>query len=323
MAPAACKPYHEAMLSNFATALELGDREAVRRAPKADLHIHGIGGGDRAFLRERTGVDITPLDRVLGSMAEMNAFADQQFSEVFAGAVGRALAFEATFVQARKDGVTRLEFGEDAWGITLHDGSAETLWRMLAAAHQAGAPKIEWIPQLGLSRHCGAQAIDRWASPLLELGVFKTLDLSGDEFAQPIEVFAPIYRKAGAAGLRLKAHVGEWGTSDDVWRAVEVLELNEVQHGIAASGSPQVMRALANAGVRLNLCPTSNIKLGRVHRMSEHPIRVLFDAGVRVTVNTDDPLIFGCTLSGEFLALYEAGVMTARELDFIRATAFD
>jgi adenosine deaminase len=57
--------------------------------------------------------------------------------------------------------------------------------------------------------------------------------------------------------------------------------------------------------------------------MSEHPIRVLFDAGVRVTVNTDDPLIFGCTLSGEFLALYEAGVMTARELDFIRATAFD
>jgi len=83
----------------------------------------------------------------------------------------------------------------------------------------------------------------------LKLGVFKTFDLSGDEGAQPIDVFKPIYRTAQAAGLRLKAHVGEWGTADDVWRAVDVLELDEVQHGIAAGASAQVMRALATAGV--------------------------------------------------------------------------
>jgi adenosine deaminase len=83
------------------------------------------------------------------------------------------------------------------------------------------------------------------------------------------------------------------------------------------------MRALANAGVRLNLCPTSNVKLGRVSRLKDHPIRVLFDAGVNVTVNTDDPLIFGCTLSSEFLALYEAGAMTAQELDVIRRRALE
>ena len=65
------------MLNDFATALEVGDWESVRRTPKADLHIHGIGGGDRAFLRERTGVDVAPLDRILGSMAEMHAFVDQ------------------------------------------------------------------------------------------------------------------------------------------------------------------------------------------------------------------------------------------------------
>jgi adenosine deaminase len=164
-------------------------------------------------------------------------------------------------------------------------------------------------------------AIDRWMSPLLELGTFKTLDLSGDEGAQPIDVFEPIYRKAKAAGLRLKAHVGEWGTADDVWRAVDLLELDEVQHGIAASTSPQVMGALANAGVRLNVCPTSNVKLGRVRHLREHPIRALFDAGVAVTVATDDPLIFGCTLSGEFLGLYQAGLMTAQELDIIRLAA--
>jgi adenosine deaminase len=83
------------------------------------------------------------------------------------------------------------------------------------------------------------------------------------------------------------------------------------------------MRALADAGVRLNICPTSNVKLGRVASLARHPIRRLFDAGVRVTINTDDPLIFGCTLSGEFLSLYRAGVMTAQELDLIRSAALD
>jgi adenosine deaminase len=99
------------MPTDFATALELGDWESLRRAPKADLHIHGFGGGDRAFIRERTGVDIAPVDRVLGSMAEMHAFAAENLVPVFQGVAGRALALEATFVQARKDGVTRLEVG--------------------------------------------------------------------------------------------------------------------------------------------------------------------------------------------------------------------
>jgi len=309
------------MPTEFVSALETGDDDAIRRAPKADLHIHGFGGGDREFVRERTGVDVVPVSGVLRSMAEMHAFADERLGPAFPGVAGRSLALEATFVQARKDGVTRLEVGEDAWAITLHKGSAEAVWRSLQAAHLAGGAEIEWIPQLGLSRHCSVAVIDRWMTPLLELGTFKTLDLSGDEGAQPIEAFAPLFRKANAAGLRLKAHVGEWGTADDVWRAVDVLELNEVQHGIAASTSPQVMRALADAGVRLNLCPTSNVKLGRAPSLREHPIRILFDAGVDVTVGTDDPLIFGCTLSSEFSALYAAGVMTAHELDAIRLAA--
>ena len=81
------------------------------------------------------------------------------------------------------------------------------------------------------------------------------------------------------------------------------------------------MRFLADAGVRLNLCPTSNLKLGRVKRIEEHPIRRLYDAGVRVTVNSDDPLMFGSDLSEEFLLLFEAQVMSAVELDLIRRAA--
>ena len=74
--------------------------------------------------------------------------------------------------------------------------------------------------------------------PFLEAGGWQALDLSGDERAQPIETFQPLYRECKARGMRLKAHVGEWGTADDVWRAVEVLELDEVQHEMAAEHSP-------------------------------------------------------------------------------------
>ena len=212
------------MNSDFSMALERRDLGALRRCPKADLHIHGLGGGDREFIRKATGVDIAPVERTFRSMAEMHAFADEKLAGLFSGLAGRALAFHATFVQAHKDGVTRLEVGEDAWAITLHEGSAQAVWTMLSGAHRSEAPNIDWIPQLGISRHCPVGAVERWIEPFLELGVFETLDLSGDEFAQPIEAFAPVYRRAKAAGLRLKAHAGEWGTADDVWRTVEVLE---------------------------------------------------------------------------------------------------
>ena len=304
-------------MSAFQSALKAADLAAIRAAPKADLHLHAAGSGNRTFLLERTGHDVAPVDRVLTSMDDMHAWNDEHLGPLFQGQ-DRALAFEATFVQAVRDGVTRIEVGADVWEITHYDNQAQPVWDMLQAAHAAGGPQVEWIPQMSFSRHCPFRALEFWMTPMLDLGVFRSLDLSGDEFAQPIEVFAPLYRRAKAAGLKLKAHVGEWGTADDVWRAVELLELDEVQHGIAAADSPQVMRALADTGVRLHICPTSNLKLGRVARMEDHPIRALVDAGVRVTVNTDDVLVFGSSLSEEYLALYQAGVLTAAELDVIR-----
>jgi hypothetical protein len=308
--------------SPFQVALEARDLDGLRACAKADLHVHaGVISGDRAFLKERTGLDIRPLDRVLASMDDMHAWVRDRVGDRFSRMPGRMLGIEATFVQARRDGVTRLDAGEDVWGITLFDGSARAVWEMLQAAHAAGGPGIEWIPQLGLSRHCLVQDLERWAAPFLELGAFRSLDLYGDELARPVEALVPLYRRAKAAGLRLKAHVGEWGTADDVWRAVELLGLDEVQHGIAAAESPAAMRFLAAAGVRLNVCPTSNVRLGRVARIEDHPIRRLFDAGVRVTVGTDDPLVFGTSLSREFLSLYDAGVMTAAELDAVRLEA--
>jgi adenosine deaminase len=311
-----------AMVTAFEEALTLLDIEAVRRCPKADLHTHNFAKADRDYIHEKTGRDVEPIQAPLRSLDDMHAWAKANLSGLFEGRQGRALAIEANFMGALKDGVTRIEFGDDVWMVTQGLGSPRDLVDSIAEVHARMAPQVEWIPQLGLSRHCPLERLQEWMAPWLELGFHTVLDLSGDELAQPIEVFQPLYRAAKSKGMRLKAHVGEWGTADDVWRAVEALELDEVQHGIAAAESTAVMRFLADHRIRLNICPTSNILLGRVARLQDHPIRKLFDAGVKVTVNTDDAIVFGVGVSEEFMRLYEAGLFTAAELDRIREWAF-
>jgi adenosine deaminase len=306
------------MTQSFAAALQSGDLAAVRAFAKADLHNHGALSGDREFLREACGVDVAPLTAPIGSMAEMHAWVDSNIGPIINRKGGRLLGYEAAFRLALRDGVTRIRMGDDVWMLSFPVVDAARLLSSLERLHQKVAPQIEWIPLLGMSRHCAPLDLQRWLAPFLELGAFRVIDLWADEFAQPIEVFKPVYAMAKAAGLRLMAHVGEWGTAEDVRKAVEVLELDEVQHGIAAADSPEVMRWLAERGVRLNVCPTSNILLGRVKRLEAHPIRRLFDAGVTVTINTDDALVFGRSVSEEFLALYECGLFSGEELDIIR-----
>jgi adenosine deaminase len=302
----------------FAAALMSGDLARVRAWPKADLHNHGGLSGDRQFIRARTGRDIAPVAQPIASMSEMHQWVAENLGQVFTGVEGRLLAFEAAFALAVRDGVTRIEMGDDVWAITQGFGEPRAMFASLQDLHGAVAPRIEWIPLLGMSRHCSIRALDAWLGPFLEVDGYRSIDLSGDEHAQPIEAFAPLYRNAKARGLTLKAHVGEWGTADDVWRAVELLELDEVQHGIAAAASPHVTRFLADNRIRLNICPTSNLLLGRVGSLAEHPIRALFDAGVVVTIASDDALVFGRSVSEEFLALHQAGVFTPAELEIIR-----
>jgi adenosine deaminase len=156
---------------------------------------------------------------------------------------------------------------------------------------------------------------------ILSLDYFKSLDLCYDELAQSTKSCADykkIFAKAKKAGLKLKAHVGEYGTANDVMRVAETLELDEIHHGIGAASSPQVMKWLAKHKIQLNICPTSNVMLGRVSGYKEHPIRKLYDHGVPVTVNSDDMLIFNQSVSQEYKNLFGCGLMTANELNNIR-----
>lgn len=311
-------------MNDFIRALKNHDPEGLRSCPKADLHNHFVLGGSRRWLREQTGVEIAPIRRPLSSMAEMHAWNAANLGSTFDSAEGRRTLIRAAFRQAAEDGVTLLEVGEDVWGLAeFFHNDVEELAAAFTSAREELAPHAQLRLQIGLSRHCPVDYLEDCLSRFWGCGAFYSIDLYGDELAQPIENFKGIYRRAKAEGLRLKAHAGEWGSAEDVRRAVEELELDEVQHGIAAADDPSVVRFLTDRHIRLNITPTSNLLLGRVPSLADHPIGRLYRSGVEVTVNSDDILIFDSDVSKEYLRLYEAGCLTAEELDAIRQTGLE
>lgn len=303
----------------FKAALRAGDLAALRQIPKADLHNHFMLGGDREWIAEHWGVRIEAIQAPLKSMAEMDQWSQVSINTPFPDRTGRLRLLEATLRQAVKDGVSVLEIGEDVWALKhFYHGDVEDLLASWKAVREAAAPQIELRFQIGISCHCGVPYLMEKLAPFWDRPEFYSLDLYGDEQAQPIENFIPLYRRARQSGWVLKAHVGEWGSAQDVRQAVECLDLDEVQHGIAAAEDPAVMELLRQKQVRLNITPTSNRLLGRVASLADHPIARLKRAGIPVTINSDDVLIFDSDVSKEYLRLYKAGTLTAEELDEIR-----
>jgi len=304
---------------DFKEALIKGDLEALRKCPKADLHNHFVLGGSRKYILEHGGPDIRPLQSPLHSMDEMHAWNRENLGNAFDSAEGRKMLIRAAFSQAKEDGVTVLEIGEDVWGLgEFFNGDIDELVSVFDTANKEIAPETTLRLQIGLSRHCRTEYLEECLSRFWGCKAFYSIDLYGDEMAQPIENFKSIYRRARSDGLKLKAHVGEWGSADDVRRAVECLELDEVQHGIAAANDPSVIRFLADNHIRLNITPSSNYLLGRVKDLKSHPIATLYRNSVDVTVNSDDVLIFDSDVSKEYLRLYQSGCLDAEELDDIR-----
>ena len=129
------------------------------------------------------------------------------------------------------------------------------------------------------------------------------IDLHGPE-DPPIQDWTPVYyKKAAMAGKALKAHAGEFGPAAWVSDALDKLGVKRIQHGVRAIEDPELMERLAAEDITLDVCPISNIKLDVFDTMKDHPIKQLSDAGIRCTVNTDDPFIFGNSLNEEYAAL--------------------
>ncbi len=125
------------------------------------------------------------------------------------------------------------------------------------------------------------------------------LDIAGNEAQFPATPFADLFQQAKREGLRITVHAGEWGGASSIWDAIEHLGAERIGHGIRVLEDPSIVNVLVTRGILLEVCPTSNVHSGIVRDLSEHPLPKLAHSGLRVSLNTDDPLISNITLTDE------------------------
>lgn len=138
------------------------------------------------------------------------------------------------------------------------------------------------------------------------------IDLHGDEEKAPTRAFEPAYRLAREYGLGTRAHAGEAVGPESIWEAIDILEVKRIGHGVRALEDPTLVERLQRGDVTLEMNPTSNVRTGVVPDFSSHPVRRLYDLGVPVTVNSDDPLPFFTDIQREIRLLVD-------EMGFTRA----
>ncbi len=308
----------------FANALKKADLALLASVPKADLHNHGLLAAKLEHYGKLTGIPLEPPPARMHAFDEMGAWIDRNLGAEFHTAAGFAHIWTGMFQQAAADGIARLEASIDVSYHRFFPGGTEEMIQVLRNAHQEHAPDTNFRPEIGVARnyYSPEQALE-WMEMYADTGYFHSLDAYDVETEESVDLYKPLFRAGKKRGLKLKGHYGEYGNADLVRRAVEELELEAVQHGIAAAESLEVMQWLADNSITLNVCPSSNVSLCRAESIAKHPIRKLFDHGVRVTVNTDDIAVFGKSVSDEFMALYQEKVFSVDELEKIRQWGLD
>ena len=292
--------------------------DLLRAMPKAELHIHIEGSLEPELifaLAQRNGVAL-PYANVEALRAAY-AFTDlQSFLDIYyAGA--SVLIHEqdfydmawAYFERAAHDHVVRAELFFDPQTHTARGVAMETV---LHGLHRAC---VDAQARLGISadlilcflRHLSeddAFATLEQALPYREL--FIAVGLDSSELGHPPEKFARVFARCRELGLRLVAHAGEEGPPAYIWSALDVLKVDRIDHGVQSAQDAALMARLAQDRTPLTVCPLSNLKLCVFPDLKVHNLRQLLDAGLCVTINSDDPAYFGGYINENFTQTFAA-----------------
>lgn len=302
--------------------------------PKAELHVHHVGSASPRIVAElaarHEGASPVPADPA--ALADYFAFRDfGHFIEVYLSVVDlirddedvRTLTYEVARELARQQvryaeltitpyshvrrGIPAAEFCaaiEDARRSAAADFGIDLRW-CFDIPGEAGLPAAEETLRI---------ALEERPDGLISFG------LGGPEVGVPRPQFKPYFDKARAAGLRSVPHAGETTGPETIWSALRDLGAERIGHGVSAAGDPELMAYLADNQVPLEVCPTSNVRTRAVPSLDEHPLPALVAAGVPVTINSDDPPMFGTTLEEEYaVAARLLGLDTAGVAELARA----
>ncbi len=289
--------------------------EFLRQLPKAELHVHVEGTLEPQMmfdLAARNGYELPYPD--VASVAAAYKFRNlQSFLDIYyqgAAVLQTAQDFydliTAYFDRAATDGVRHTEIFFDPQTHTERGVGFEVFIDGFRAG-MADARSRHGISSsliLCFLRHLGgADAVQtlREAEPHLDGVVAVGIDSS--EVGYPPELFAEAYELARRLGLRAVAHAGEEGPPEYVTGALDVLGVERVDHGVRSLENPQLIARLRQQQIPLTVCPLSNVALRVVDRVVDHPLPEMMDAGLLVSVNSDDPAYFGGYVVENYLAL--------------------
>lgn len=289
-----------------------------RPIPKAELHLHieGTLEPELAFtLAERNAVDLaygSPDElREAYSFADLGSFLQLYYSlmQVLRTEQDFADLTEAYLARAREQGVRHAEIFFDpqahtARGVPIDEVIGGISRALDAAPDRHGISTGLILCFLRDESVESARATFEAARP--HLGRISAIGLDSAEVGHPPSKFAELYELAEAAGLRCVAHAGEEGPPEYVWEALDVLRVERIDHGVRSMEDAQLVARLAEQQIPLTVCPLSNLRLGVVDDLADHPLPRMLAAGLLVTVNSDDPAYFGGYVDDNYTAVREA-----------------
>lgn len=166
-------------------------------------------------------------------------------------------------------------------------------------------------------------ALNTLAAALEYRDLFIGVGLDSSELGFPPRLFKNVFRQAQAAGLYLVAHAGEEAPASYVWEAIDILGVNRIDHGNNAINDLALVRRIAQDKLALTMCPLSNQRLCSIPDLRQHQLRKFMDAGVIVTINSDDPAYFGGYVNENYMALAVALNLNKSELSLIAQNSLD
>ena len=304
--------------------------DLLRRLPKAELHLHVEGTLEPEMLfafAQRNGVETR-----FSSVEELRSAYDftdlQSFLDIFyegASVLRTEHDFHdmtwAYLERAAADGVRHAEIFFDPQTHTERGIPMETVILGITSA-------LDRSDELGMStglilcflRHLSGEAATEtleaalpWRDKLLGVG------LDSSEVGHPPTKFTDAYDLARSEGLHLVAHAGEEGPPEYVWQALDVLGVERIDHGIRSMEDPALVQRLASDRIPLTVCPLSNLRLKVVEDLADHPLPRMLDAGLLVTINSDDPSYFGGYVGDNYDAVRAAlGLETPQLVELAR-----
>lgn len=290
----------------------------LRAMPKAELHIHIEGSLEPELifaLAQRNGVSI-PYASVEALRAAY-AFTDlQSFLDIYYAGASVLLKEEdffdmamAYFRRAAADNVVHAELFFDPQTHTERGVSFETVIKGLTRAGETAQRELGVSSLLIMCflRHLSEEAAFATLEEALPFRhLFVGVGLDSGERGNPPAKFERVFERCRALGLHVVAHAGEEGPPDYIWDALELLKVERIDHGVRCLEDPRLVQRLAALRTPLTVCPLSNVKLCVFKTLAEHNLATLLEAGLCVTVNSDDPAYFGGYMNQNFVETFEA-----------------